>query len=203
MSWPVWEGCAKYNSMLYTKKGDGGTTRLFDCPQGKRVSKSDLVFEVLGTFDELNSSLGYAKVLSKKSQDSLSIGERKVSYREIVETLQQGLFCIQAELGGSDIHVTKKHTLYLEKVMQEVETLLPPIKSFIIPGGGETGAYLDIGRTVARRAERHLVLLRLKGERVVSDESIAFMNRLSSVLYALARFANYQKGYLEKKPDYQ
>lgn len=189
--------------MLYTGKGDNGTTKLFDCPQGKRVSKSDFVFEVLGTFDELNSSLGYTKVLSKKSNDMLSMETRKVSYEEILEVLQQSLFCIQAELGGSDIHVTKDHILYLEKVIYAVETLLPPIKSFIIPGGGETGAYLDIVRTIARRAERQLILLRHKQERIISDKSIIFINRLSSVLYALARFANYQEGYSEGKPNYK
>lgn len=57
--------------MLYTKKGDDGTTKLFDCPQSKRVSKSDFVFEALGTLDELNSSLGYAKALAKKTNDSI------------------------------------------------------------------------------------------------------------------------------------
>lgn len=193
----------KYKHMLYTRKGDNGTTKLFDCPQGKRVSKSDFVFEVLGTIDELNSSLGYAKVLSRKSNDTLVFETKKVNYEEILETLQQSLFCIQAELGGSDIHVNKTHTLYLEKVIYEVETLLPPITSFIVPGGGETGAYLDIVRTVARRAERQLVQLQNKKVRVVNDESIIFMNRLSSALYALARFANYQEGYSERKPDYR
>lgn len=189
--------------MLYTGKGDSGTTKLFDCPQGHRVSKSDFVFEVLGTLDELNSSIGYAKVLSKKSNDTLSMGTQKVSYEEILETFQQSLFCIQAELGGSDIHATKNHVLYLEKVIHEIETLLPPIKSFIIPGGGETGAYLDVGRTITRRVERQLVSLKDTKKRTVSDESVVFLNRLSSALYALARFANYQEGYFEKKPEYK
>ena len=188
--------------MLYTKKGDNGTTKLFDCPQGKRISKSDFVFEVLGTIDELNSSLGYAKVLSKKSKDMLFFETQKVSYEKILETLQQNLFCVQAELGGSDIHLRKNHIIYLEKVIYEITTLLPPIKSFIIAGGGETGAYLDIVRSVARRAERQVVKLKDGKERIVSDESIIFLNRLSSVLYALARFANYQEGYFERKPEY-
>lgn len=197
------EDCVKYKHMLYTRKGDNGTTKLFDCPQGKRVSKSDFIFEVLGTLDELNSSLGYAKMLSRKSNDTLLIETKKVNYEEILEALQQSLFCIQAELGGSDIHVNKTRTLYLEKVIYEVETLLPPITSFIVPGGGETGAYLDIVRTIARRTERQLVQLQNKKVRVVDNESIIFINRLSSALYALARFANYQEGYSERKPDYR
>lgn len=189
--------------MLYTGKGDNGTTKLFDCPQGKRVSKSDFIFEALGTVDELNSAIGYAKVLSKKSNDTLSIETQKISYEKILGILQQNLFCIQAELGGSDIHLDKNHILYLEKVIYEIETVLPPITSFIVPGGGETGAYLDVARTITRRAERQLVRLQYTKERAVTNESITFMNRLSSVLYALARFANYQDGYSEGKPDYQ
>lgn len=188
--------------MLYTKKGDNGTTKLFDCKEGQRISKSAFVFEVLGTLDELNSSLGYAKALSTKSQNHVMVDKEKIQYADIIEKFQQNLFCIQAELGGSDIHVTPDHVLYLEKVIHEVEVLLPPIKSFIVVGGGESGAYLDVCRTIARRAERHLVLLRDNKEREVSDDSITYLNRLSSALYALARFANYQEGFIEHKPTY-
>jgi len=188
--------------MLYTRKGDNGTTKLFDCQQGMRLTKSSPVFEVLGTIDELNSTLGYSKVLSCRSKNKLSIDNKKVPYEEIIEELQQNLFSIQAELGGSDIHLKKDHILYLEKVIYEIETVLPPIKSFIVSGGGECGAYLDIARTIARRAERGLVSLRDKEERNIGKQSVAYMNRLSSVLYALARFANYQEGYSERKPEY-
>ena len=189
--------------MLYTGKGDNGTTKLFDCPQGTRISKSAFVFEALGTIDELNSSLGYAKTLSQKAVLSVFVATKKVSYEEIIGNLQQHLFCVQAEIGGSKIHLKKEHLLYLEKVIYEIETLLPPIKSFIISGGGETGAYLDITRTVARRAERQIISLRDRNERKISDTSIAYLNRLSSILYALARFANYQKGYSEYPPNYK
>lgn len=188
--------------MLYTRKGDNGTTKLFNCPSGQRISKADPVFEALGTLDELNASLGYAKALSQKSGDMLMVDLHKVSYHEIIEVFQQSLFCLQAELGGSDIHISNTHIIYLEKVVHEVETFLPPITSFIVPGGGLTGAYLDVARTVARRAERQLVTLQHKKERVISNEGIIFLNRLSSVLYALARFANYQEGYFENKPEY-
>ncbi len=188
--------------MLYTRKGDNGTTKLFNCPSGQRISKADPVFEALGTLDELNTSLGYAKALSKKSEDTLMIDTYKVPYSEILEIFQQSLFCLQAELGGSDIHISESHVLYLEKVVYEVETFLPPITSFIVPGGGLTGAYLDVTRTVARRAERQLVTLQHKKERVISNEGIIFLNRLSSALYALARFANYQEGYIEQSPNY-
>ena len=189
--------------MLYTKKGDNGTTKLFDCPQGMRLSKSSFVFEVLGTIDELNSSIGYAKALSKKYKLSVFMKNKKVSYEEILDIFQQNLFYIQAELGGSPMHASKEQIFFLEEVIYEVETLLPPLKSFIIPGGGEAGAYLDIARTIARRAERQTIILRDKQERKINDTSIQFLNRLSSALYALARFANYQEGYTEKRPQYK
>ncbi len=203
VSSPVSEVFVKYNFMLYTGKGDNGTTKLFDCPQGIRLSKGSFVFEVLGTLDELNSSLGYAKALSKKSNPYFYMENEKIPYEKIIDNLQQNVFSIQAEIGGSDIHLNKKHIIYLEKVISEVETILPPIKSFIVPGGGECGAYLDVVRTVARRAERHVVLLQEKEERVIHNESIIFLNRLSSVLYALARLANYQEGFYENKPLYK
>ncbi len=188
--------------MLYTGKGDNGTTKLFDSPQGVRISKSAPMFAALGMLDELNSSLGYARALSQKSGDYIFMGGGKKSYAEIIQELQQNLFCIQAELGGSDIHATQHQVDFLENVIYEIETLLPPITSFVIPGGTDTGAYLDIVRTVARQAEREIVSLRDKNERTIADTSITYLNRLSSVLYAMARFANYQEGYSEKKPNY-
>lgn len=193
----------KCNFMLYTGKGDNGTSKLFDCSQGVRLSKGSFVFETLGTLDELSSSLGYAKALSKRSNPYLYIEKEKVLYEKVIENLQQSIFCIQAEVGGSNIHINKNQIIYLEKVIFEIETILPPIKSFIIPGGGECGAYLDIVRTIARRAERHVILLRDKKERIIEEISITFLNRLSSVLYALARFANYQEGFYENKPNYK
>ncbi len=189
--------------MLYTRNGDKGTTKLFDCPQGTRLSKSDFVFEVLGMLDELNTSMGYARALAEKNGASASMKGQKVSYADILLIFQQNLFCIQAEVGGSDMHAKKEHILFLEEVIYEIETLLPPVTSFVVPGGEILGAYLDVARTIARRAERGLVVLREKKERVVNDLSLEYLNRLSSALYAMARFANYQHGCIEKKPDYK
>lgn len=188
--------------MLYTKKGDNGTTKLFNCPQGERISKDSFVFEVLGTFDELNSNLGYVKVLTEKTKDTVFMNMHVVPYRELIETFQHHLFSIQAEIGGSDTHLSSEDIVFLEKLIYEIETVLPPINSFIVAGGGEAGAYLDIVRALARRAERLLVALAHKKERVIAKESLIYMNRLSSALYALARFANYQEGYSEHPPRY-
>ena len=84
--------------MLYTKKGDNGTTKLFNHPSDTRVSKSSFIFEVLGTIDELNSSIGYAKALSKKYKLSVFMKNGKILYEKIMDIFQQNLFCIQAEL---------------------------------------------------------------------------------------------------------
>ena len=189
--------------MLYTKKGDNGTTKLFNCPQGTRVRKSELVFEALGTVDELNCMLGYTKVLARNAKQMLFMKTIKVSYENILEKTQQALFSVQAELGGSPIHIKSDHISYLENVVFEVETVLPPINSFIIYGGGQVGAYLDLSRAVARRAERLVIAVFEKQNQSIHSNTFKFLNRLSSALYALARYANYEEGYTEKKPDYK
>jgi len=189
--------------MLYTKKGDNGTTKLFNCKQGERLSKSSAIFEVLGMVDELNTTIGFAKALSVKSKDTLFFKGKKISYEDILEKIQQILFSIQAELGGSHVRIKPEHVIFLEDVVYEVETVIPPISSFIVYGGGETGAYLDIVRAVARRAERQVISLRDKEKQEISQEAIQFLNRLSSALFALARHANYQEGFLEQGPNYK
>jgi ATP:cob(I)alamin adenosyltransferase len=188
--------------MLYTRKGDTGTTKLFNCPQGVRLSKSDAIFTALGTLDELNCSIGFAKVLANKSRDMLGLSGKRTSYALILEQLQNSVFIVQAELAGSVISLKKSDVEFAEAIVGEVETLLPPITSFIVSGGGETGAFLDICRTIARRAERTVIIAKEKEECALSSETLQFLNRLSSVLYALARFANYQEGYIEKAPSY-
>lgn len=189
--------------MLYTKKGDSGTTKLWDSDNGLRISKGELVFEALGTVDELNSALGYAKVLCRKNNKSILIKGEKVTYEYLIEKIQLILFSVQAELGGAQIHTKEDHVKYLEDVLFEVETILPPLHSFVVYGGGEVGAYLDLVRAIARRSERLVVAVAEEGNRVVSSETIKFLNRLSSALYGLARYANYEEGYVEKKPDYK
>jgi cob(I)alamin adenosyltransferase len=189
--------------MLYTRKGDNGTTKLFICPGGIRLSKSETVFTALGTLDELSCSIGYAKVLSERSKDSIGIFGCKTPYTALLEHFQNILFTVQAEVGGADKHLTEEDVEFVERIVYEVETLLPPVTSFIVPGGGETGAYLDVCRTVARRAERTVILAGEKNAECASENTLKFLNRLSSVLYALARFANYQEGFTEHPPTYQ
>ena len=99
--------------------------------------------------------------------------------------------------------VTLESVGFTEQIIFDIETVLPPINSFIVPGGSTLGAYLDVCRAISRRAERRIVLIFEKEACVVSQETVQFMNRLSSLLYALARFANYQQGYFERSPEYE
>ncbi len=188
--------------MLYTRKGDTGSTKLFDAPQGMRLSKDSRIFEALGTVDELNCSIGYAKALSQVGGNTILVDGTTASFVEILEKIQQILFKIQAELGGSPKNAEEADVLFLESVIQGVEAVIPPITTFIVPGGVPEGAYLDVCRTVARRAERSVVSIRNAGVRNVHDASVQFLNRLSSALYALARLANHEKGFGESSPRY-
>ena len=174
--------------MLYTRKGDGGTTKTLHCDQ--RLSKSSAIAEALGAVDELNSLLGLVKV---KYPDQA----------ELILGVQQNLFIVQAELAGAEGKtIILEKVLELEKIIDGIEKELPPIKSFFISGGTELAALIDWSRTVARRAERRVV--KAKEEKLVEigEFSLAYLNRLSSLLYALARLVNHKSGIKEEPPSY-
>lgn len=184
--------------MLYTGKGDKGTSKLFNTPSGERLSKGSDVFEALGTLDELNSFLGLCRAGSGKT--TYSLGDQL--FFNIVFRFQQDLFIAQAELAGADMTMPKEKVEYLEWVSNEAEKLLPPITTFFIPGAGELGALFDTARAVSRRTERAVVRVRESGAKI-SDETCAYLNRLSSALYALARLSNHFSGITETPPTYQ
>lgn len=186
--------------MLYTRKGDNGTTKLFNSKPGERLTKGAFIFEVLGGVDELNSSIGFAKALAKNINFSL---ENIFTYEDFLEEIQENLFSLQAELASETFYLKEKHVLFLEERIAEIEKFLPEINSFIIPGGTELGAYLDVLRATARRVERSLVVLSDREEKEINPISFQYINRLSSVLYALARYANHKKGIIYKKPNYK
>jgi cob(I)alamin adenosyltransferase len=188
--------------MLYTRKGDAGTTKLFTCNQNERISKSALIFEVLGSVDELNSMIGYAKVLSQKERDLYTYPHQEIPVVSILERIQQQLFCLQAELAGSDTHINPEHIEELENIIRNVEKVIPPIHTFILSGGSESSAYLDITRTYARKTERKYVHLINQEPSQKNQYTSAYLNRLSSTLYALARFTNYQLKQTEQSPTY-
>lgn len=184
-----------YNkSMLYTRKGDKGDTGAFGCKQ--RFSKNSTLTEALGNLDEINSLLGICKI--KEADFEFKINGQKVD--EIIEQVQQNLFIIQAAIAGADKEITQEKISDLEKIIDNIEKELPPIKSFFLPGGTELSAYLDYARAIARRTERRVVAL--LETQTIDDEIIAYLNRLSSLFYALARFINLKSGIKEIPPSY-
>ena len=185
--------------MLYTRKGDSGTTKTFGCDQ--RISKSSLVAEALGALDEANSFLGLAR--AKTRGMSFKIGSGRTEYPELILDIQQNLFIVQAEVAGSTLNITSDKITRVEKVVDEIEAILPPIKNFFISGATELGATFDFARTLARRAERRVVAAKEEGKINVSPDTLSYLNRLSSLLYALARIASWSDGVLELKPDYK
>ena len=187
-----------YNKrMLYTGKGDDGKTRIFGCDQ--RISKSSSVVEALGALDEINSFLGLVKVAAKDAVYSFAVYG---ALTDIVHRMQEHLFIIQAELAGAEKSITPDHLAWLERLVQDIERELPPIRTFFISGGTELAARFDVARTLARRAERRIVAVAEEGQIKLSDTTRAYLNRLSSALYALARLANHLSGITEEPPQY-
>jgi cob(I)alamin adenosyltransferase len=185
--------------MLYTRKGDNGTTKTFGCDQ--RISKSSAVAEALGALDEANSFLGLARAKAKKT--SFKVRNKKINFSDLVLDMQQNLFIVQAEIAGATLSITKDKIEKIENIVDEIEKVLPPIKSFFLSGATETSATFDFARTLVRRAERRVVEVKEEGEAVVSGETLSYLNRLSSLLYALARISNKIKGAKETKPNYK
>jgi len=197
---------------LFTGKGDSGTTNVYGCDQ--KISKSSAIAEALGSLDEVNSFLGLPKM--KAEAEKFYVGSRKPSFSYILHWLQEGLFIVQAEVAGAEKSVQDTRVKEMEEIIHTIEVELPPIHSFFISGGTELAATLDFARTLARRAERRVVEVSEKNDlpvpqneavrqtgRKISPNSLAFMNRLSSVLYALARLANHKSGKLEDAPSYE
>lgn len=177
--------------MLYTGKGDGGTTKVYGCDQ-QRISKSSELPEALGSLDELNAFLGYTKMRA----------EAIAHIRDLLREVQEKLFIVQAETAGADKRLTGDDVAHVEEIINDIEKEIPPLKGFSIAGGTELSALLDVSRTLARRAERRLVAVAEAGLRELAPETRAYMNRLSSLLFALARLANHLAGVSEENPKY-
>ncbi len=193
--------------MLYTRKGDGGTTKTFGCDQ--RISKSSAVAEALGTLDEANSFIGFCKARSRK--EKLTLKKQKID--EILHNVQKNLFIAQAEVAGASMCIDEIKVKEIEEIVDTIEKELPPIKTFFIPGSSELSAMFDVARTVSRRAERRVVAVmdnylsikkkKKEDKEPVSAHTLAYLNRLSSLLYAFARYANHVSGSKEEIPDYK
>ena len=178
--------------MLFTRKGDGGTSGLYGT--GERLPKDSSVFEALGTLDELNSLLGVCYAAARKSEEE--------GAAVLVRAVQETLFIIQAELAGAPKMLPEDAVGKLEAEVNALEKAMPPITQFSIAGGTELSASLDVARTLARRAERRVVAVADLGIRAVSPATKAYLNRLSSLLFALARFANHDAGVADEHPRY-
>ncbi len=173
--------------MLYTGKGDNGTTKLYDSTE--RIHKDDTRIEALGNVDELNSWIGLCAA-EVEGDDSM---------RAQLREMQEDLFIMQAQLAGAPKALPPSSLAFLESLINDVEKEIPPIHSFTIPGATVLSAHLDVARTIARRAERSLVSLHDKS---LAGNVIPYVNRLSSALFAFARLAAFQAGMKENSPSY-
>lgn len=183
---------------FFTGKGDEGTTKLFDTPSGTRISKSSTIFECLGQLDELNSIVGWARVVASNHV----VADGKTN-KKILREVQDFLFTIQAEVAGAPKSVPHESVIEMSSLINTIESQLPEVKTFLVAGGSEFSARLDIARAISRRAERRLVTLHESGDREIAEYSRAYMNRLSSLLYALTRWENHTSGIIEEPPQYK
>lgn len=189
--------CYNIAMTLYTTKGDDGTTGLFGSKI--RVSKVSRITQALGTLDELNAVVGICRAKYNKT-DIMIVGHPA---GDILYDIQQHLFTIQAELAGADKHISTDNIEWLEYITDQIEQTLAPITSFFLPGASELAAFVDLARTVARRAERTVVFVTEQSPTAVRPETLTYLNRLSSLLYAMVRATNDQLNEIEHTPEYQ
>jgi cob(I)alamin adenosyltransferase len=174
---------------IYTKTGDEGETGLFG---GQRVSKNDLRVRAYGEVDELNSFLGLA---------SVRVMDHRVTL--IIRALQSDLFTIGADLATPEttdrkaLRLDKRRIKRLEEQIDDFDGRLPTLKSFILPGGTEGAATLQVCRTVCRRAERAVV--DLADLEQINSAILVYLNRLSDLLFVLARWLNHEAGVEEPR----
>jgi cob(I)alamin adenosyltransferase len=172
-------------SKIYTRRGDDGSTGLFG---GPRVRKHDLRVRAYGEVDELNSALGLARC---------ELGDERLrDLAAFADALQSELFTLGAELATPDpgsapkslARVGVEHVERLEREIDRLTAELPPMRFFILPGGSRPAAALHVCRTICRRAERTAAELAEQAQ--VSTHALAWLNRLSDLLFTMARAAN-------------
>jgi cob(I)alamin adenosyltransferase len=174
---------------IYTKTGDRGDTSLFD---GTRVRKDDPRVAAYGDVDELQAVVGLA-----------AAHDLDAELREMMVSLQRDLFALGARLADpshkiaprvSKVVIDEASVLRLEGWIDRLEDTLPPLRHFILSGGSPAGASLHLARTVCRRAERAVLAL---GDDAVESVLIVYLNRLSDLLFVMARAANHRAGVAE------
>lgn len=186
-------------SKVMTKTGDQGQTSLAD---GSRVGKSSLRIAAIGEVDELNSLLG----LIQTRQHS----EKNIA---LIEKIQHHLFILGADLATPEVpdvaptaggiamrRIADDEVAALEVAIEQLNAALPPLREFILPGGAEAGAWLHLARTVARRAERAVAAVSAAEQ--LNSLALVYLNRLSDLLFVLARQVNYESGVPESSAQF-
>lgn len=172
---------------IYTRTGDDGTTSL---GSGERRKKYDLRVEAYGTLDEVNAAIGIVRLHT--GNDPRLDG--------MLAVIQNDIFDVEADLcildgkgkgpGGAKLNVTARQVAWIEQQIDALNESLPPLRSFILPGGTPAAAYLHLARTMCRRAERLMVALRDQPGEEVTPEALQYVNRLSDFLFVAGRHAN-------------
>ncbi|MFL6371500.1 MAG: cob(I)yrinic acid a,c-diamide adenosyltransferase [Nitrososphaera sp.] len=176
---------------IYTKAGDKGETRLIG---GKQINKADLRIAAYGEIDELNSSIGLAISFLRSKQDLLS------DLADIIAQVQNDLFVLGSDLAdpswpqdnGKTPRTSEKMASALESIIDKFESELESITFFILPGGSIEASFLHLSRGVARRAERAVVSL--SKSQPINPAIMIYLNRLSDLLFVMARLANKRLG---------
>jgi len=166
---------------IYTRTGDDGTSGLVD---GSRRPKSDLRFEAFGDVDEANCAIGIARLHVTPAIDAVLL------------RIQNDLFDLGADLAtpyGEEelpyaLRIVDTQVAWLEEQIDAFNEAIPPIKSFVLPGGSKAASYLHLARTITRRAER--VAYAVAQSEKITDAALRYLNRLSDLLFVLARAAN-------------
>jgi cob(I)alamin adenosyltransferase len=177
---------------IYTKTGDEGETGLFG---GTRVSKADPRVAAYGDVDELNAHLGFARATLLTADDT--------ELAAMLEQIQRDLFALGARLADpghkiadrvSKAAVSPADITRLEGWIDALEAALPPLRRFVLAGGSQSGAALHVGRTICRRAERAMVGLLAGDKDAFEPDLLIYVNRLSDLLFVMARRANQRAG---------
>ncbi len=184
-------------SAVYTKRGDQGETSLVD---GPRVGKDSHMVDLYGEVDELNSYIGLANSLlvQKQIEGASEINEFLLWIQHRLFDLGSNLACTPSSRTTYKLaNLTEEHVSALEVKMDQMDSELPTLKNFVLPGGHPAASALHLCRTVCRRVERKSVALRRDDEALVELVHVRFLNRLSDYFFVLSRYVNNQGNYAE------
>ena len=196
---------------IYTKKGDSGSTSLYD---GTKVIKNDIIVESVGSLDELNSELGlilaYYNVVKNEEVKNSKLTDENKKYYELLNNIQSELFDLGSIIAKNpnnskeDEILFDKNNEYIKKIeeyIDEMTNILPPLRNFILPGGNVLIATIHKARTVCRRTERNITSIKYAPQYFNEDtleislenvnRCLAYINRMSDYLFTLARFTTY------------